>query len=61
MKMDIFSGPCVLESEELANEVCHFLVESLAPYKDKIELHFKGSLKAILICREHENPRLRQQ
>lgn len=43
MKMDIFSGPCVLESEELANEVCHFLVESLAPYKDKIELHFKGS------------------
>jgi 2-dehydro-3-deoxyphosphooctonate aldolase (KDO 8-P synthase) len=43
MKMDLFCGPCVLESEALADEVCAFLVESLAPYKDKIQLHFKGS------------------
>jgi 2-dehydro-3-deoxyphosphooctonate aldolase (KDO 8-P synthase) len=43
MKMDLFCGPCVLESEALADEVCGFLVESLSPFKDKIELHFKGS------------------
>jgi 2-dehydro-3-deoxyphosphooctonate aldolase (KDO 8-P synthase) len=43
MKMDLFCGPCVLESEALADEVCAFLVESLAPYKDQVELHFKGS------------------
>lgn len=43
MKMDIFSGPCVLESEELASEVCDYLTQALAPMSDRIELHFKGS------------------
>ena len=42
-KMDIFIGPCVLESEKLALEVADFLVKELEPYKDKIQLNFKGS------------------
>ncbi|MAX66241.1 MAG: 3-deoxy-8-phosphooctulonate synthase [Halobacteriovoraceae bacterium] len=41
--MDIFIGPCVLESEKLALEVADFLVKELEPYKDKIQLNFKGS------------------
>jgi 2-dehydro-3-deoxyphosphooctonate aldolase (KDO 8-P synthase) len=42
-KMDIFIGPCVLESEKLALEVADFLVKELESYKDKIQLNFKGS------------------
>ena len=41
--MDIFIGPCVLESEKLALEVADFLVKELESYKDKIQLNFKGS------------------
>lgn len=43
IKMDLFCGPCVLESEALADEVCAYLLESLAPFKDRINFHFKGS------------------
>lgn len=39
----IFSGPCVLESEELALEVAMSLKEQLSPFQDQIELTFKGS------------------
>lgn len=42
-KMDFFIGPCVLESESLATEVADFLTKELAPFSDKIKLHFKGS------------------
>jgi 2-dehydro-3-deoxyphosphooctonate aldolase (KDO 8-P synthase) len=38
-----FCGPCVLESEELALKISRHLVEELAPYRDKIQLVFKGS------------------
>lgn len=39
----IFSGPCVLESEELALEVAQSLKEQLSVFGDKVELTFKGS------------------
>lgn len=39
----IFSGPCVLESEDLAMEVAESLKEQLSSFGDKIELTFKGS------------------
>lgn len=39
----IFSGPCVLESEELAMEVAGSLKEQFAGFGDEIELTFKGS------------------
>lgn len=42
-KFYIFSGPCVLESEDLAMEVAGSLKEQLEPFKDKIHLSFKGS------------------
>jgi 2-dehydro-3-deoxyphosphooctonate aldolase (KDO 8-P synthase) len=42
-KMDFFIGPCVLESEQLAMNVAERLVKDLEPFKDKIELNFKGS------------------
>lgn len=42
-KMDLFLGPCVLESEQLAMDIAGKLVEDLAPFKDKITLSFKGS------------------
>lgn len=43
MKMDLFCGPCVLESEALADEVCGFLTENLKQFDSQVELHFKGS------------------
>lgn len=43
MRMDFFIGPCVLESRDLAMGIAERLVKDLAPYKDKINLHFKGS------------------
>jgi 2-dehydro-3-deoxyphosphooctonate aldolase (KDO 8-P synthase) len=42
-KMMLFSGPCVLESEELAFEIAGFLKESLTPFSDRLDLTFKGS------------------
>lgn len=42
-KMDLFIGPCVLESEKLAFTVAEKLVKDLEEFKDKINLNFKGS------------------
>jgi 2-dehydro-3-deoxyphosphooctonate aldolase (KDO 8-P synthase) len=42
-KMDLFIGPCVLENEALAMTVCERVVRDLEEFKDKIEIHFKGS------------------
>ena len=42
-KMDFFIGPCVLENETLAMTVAERLVKDLEPFKDKIDLSFKGS------------------
>ena len=42
-KMELFIGPCVLESEELAMSVAERLVKDLEPYSDKIKMSFKGS------------------
>ena len=43
-KLDLFIGPCVLESEQLAMDIASYLKENLSKYSDKINLHFKGSL-----------------
>lgn len=43
MSLMIFSGPCVLESEELALEIAQSLQEQLKPFGDGIQLTFKGS------------------
>lgn len=43
MKMDLFTGPCVIESRDLAMSMAERLVSDLAPFKDQINLHFKGS------------------
>jgi 2-dehydro-3-deoxyphosphooctonate aldolase (KDO 8-P synthase) len=43
MKMDFFIGPCVLESRDLAMAIAERLVKDLEPFKNKINLHFKGS------------------
>jgi 2-dehydro-3-deoxyphosphooctonate aldolase (KDO 8-P synthase) len=42
-KMDFFIGPCVLENEQLAMTVAESITKDLEPFKDKIELYFKGS------------------
>ena len=42
-KMDFYIGPCVLESEALAVQIAETLLKELEPFKDKINLHFKGS------------------
>jgi len=42
-KMDIFIGPCVLESEQLAMDIAGRLVEDLNGIKSKVNLSFKGS------------------
>jgi 2-dehydro-3-deoxyphosphooctonate aldolase (KDO 8-P synthase) len=42
-KLELFIGPCVLESEELAVEVASFLKENLAALMDRVNFHFKGS------------------
>lgn len=39
----VFSGPCVLESEDLALEVAESLKEQLSGFGDEVELTFKGS------------------
>ena len=43
MKMKLFIGPCVLESETLVTEVAGFLAERLLAFQDKVEVIFKGS------------------
>lgn len=42
-KMDLFIGPCVLESEQLAMDIAGRLVEDLGEIRDKVNLSFKGS------------------
>lgn len=42
-KLDLFIGPCVLESEDLALYIAGKLVEDLKPFKEKVTLTFKGS------------------
>lgn len=39
----LFSGPCVLESEDLAMEIAESLKEQMAPFGDRVILNFKGS------------------
>lgn len=41
--LELFIGPCVLESEELAVQIATSLKETLAPFGDRIKLTFKGS------------------
>lgn len=42
-KMDFYIGPCVIESEALARQITETLLKDLEPFKDQINLHFKGS------------------
>lgn len=42
-KMDFYIGPCVIESEALARQIAETLLKDLEPFKDQINLHFKGS------------------
>jgi 2-dehydro-3-deoxyphosphooctonate aldolase (KDO 8-P synthase) len=42
-KLELFIGPCVLESESLAMEIAVRLKEDLAPFSSRIKLTFKGS------------------
>jgi 2-dehydro-3-deoxyphosphooctonate aldolase (KDO 8-P synthase) len=42
-KMDFYIGPCVIESESLARQIAEKLSNDLAPFKNEISLHFKGS------------------
>ena len=48
-KFFVFSGPCVLESEDLALEIAGTLKEQLRPLEEKIHLTFKGSFDLSLI------------
>lgn len=42
-KMDLFIGPCVLESEALAMQVCETVLKELDQFKDQLNISFKGS------------------
>lgn len=42
-KMDFYIGPCVLESQDLATQIAETLVKELEPFRNEINLHFKGS------------------
>jgi 2-dehydro-3-deoxyphosphooctonate aldolase (KDO 8-P synthase) len=42
-KLDIYAGPCVLESEDLAKKCAQHLLEALDPYRSKLNFYFKGS------------------
>ncbi|WPU64227.1 3-deoxy-8-phosphooctulonate synthase [Peredibacter sp. HCB2-198] len=42
-KMDFYIGPCVIESEALARQIAETLLKDLEPFKNEINLHFKGS------------------
>jgi 2-dehydro-3-deoxyphosphooctonate aldolase (KDO 8-P synthase) len=42
-KMDFYIGPCVIESQDLAKQIAETLLQDLEPFKNEINLHFKGS------------------
>jgi 2-dehydro-3-deoxyphosphooctonate aldolase (KDO 8-P synthase) len=42
-KMDLFIGPCVLESEDLAMIVCENVLRELDEFRDHLNISFKGS------------------
>src|SRR5690606_25197143 len=42
-KMDFYIGPCVIESADLARQIAETLLNDLEPFKDEVNLHFKGS------------------
>jgi len=42
-KFDIISGPCVLESEDLAIEIAGRLVKDFSSFEESINFYFKGS------------------
>ena len=42
-KLELFMGPCVLESRLLALDIAGSLVEQLDKFKDRVSLTFKGS------------------
>lgn len=42
-KMDLFIGPCVLENEALAMQVCESVLKDLEEFSDKLNISFKGS------------------
>ena len=42
-KMNLFIGPCVLESEAMAMEIAERVFNDLSEFSDKLEIHFKGS------------------
>lgn len=42
-KLELFIGPCVLESKELAFEIAGSVIEQLKPFADKVNYTFKGS------------------
>jgi 2-dehydro-3-deoxyphosphooctonate aldolase (KDO 8-P synthase) len=42
-KMDFYIGPCVLESADLAREIADRIIKDLEPFRNEINLHFKGS------------------
>lgn len=42
-KMDLFIGPCVLESEQLAMTVAETVLKELEEFSDKLDISFKGS------------------
>lgn len=42
-KMELFIGPCVLESRDLAMTVAEFLKENLSQFEDRVNISFKGS------------------
>jgi 2-dehydro-3-deoxyphosphooctonate aldolase (KDO 8-P synthase) len=41
--MDLFIGPCVIENEKLAMDVCERVLKDLESFKDKLNISFKGS------------------
>jgi len=42
-KMDFYIGPCVIENEGLVRQITETFLKDLEPFKDQINLHFKGS------------------
>jgi 2-dehydro-3-deoxyphosphooctonate aldolase (KDO 8-P synthase) len=42
-KMDLYIGPCVIESYDLAKQIAETLLTDLEPFKNEINIHFKGS------------------
>ena len=42
-KLKLFTGPCVLESEGLVDEIASFVATELKPFLSDIDITFKGS------------------